>query len=285
MTLLLTLVLVALVLFALFLGGSIVAQGYLYQAPADRLPLRALAAAALVASFLTIWVWIDQRAPRKYDTFFEFAPYQTQTFDEFEAVRWVSPDGSTFRVDAAGKPVEEVTRFRRGVGAKAAGFYDAKTDEPFQMNSSSKGTNLSYMTAAVRVSPAKGAEPVRLGAVLGKDKRSYAAGPEGRKFVEDGGTRYVQADQLGTLFVPSNTTVFLALLINFLHFVAWFVAFWLILQFTRGHAFVLAVSFGLGAMLLLMPLLFKPNRAPKPPGEVPQAARAAEVTAPAPAGT
>jgi voltage-gated potassium channel Kch len=38
----LVLLLVTLVLFALFLGGSIVAQGYLYQAPADRLPVRAL---------------------------------------------------------------------------------------------------------------------------------------------------------------------------------------------------------------------------------------------------
>ncbi len=279
MTLLLTLALVGLVLFALFLGGSIVAQGYLYQAPADRLPLRALAAAALVAAFLTLWVAIDKRAPRKYDTFFEFAPYQTQPFDEFDAVRWVSPDGSKFRTDAAGKPEEEVTKFRRGVGAKAGGFFDAKTDEPFQMNSSSKGTNLSYMTAAVRVSPGKDAEPVRLNAVLGRDKRSYAAGAEGRKFVEDGGTRYVQADQLGTLFVPSTGTVVLALLINLLHFVAWFAAFWLILQFTPGHAFVLAAAFGVATMLLLMPLLFKPNRGPKPPDDAPQAAAVAKVEA------
>ena len=35
-------------LFALFLGGGLVAQGYLYQNPAERLPVRAVAAAVLV---------------------------------------------------------------------------------------------------------------------------------------------------------------------------------------------------------------------------------------------
>src|SRR5262249_17534024 len=103
-TLLLILVLTTFVLFAIFLGGSIVAQGYLYQAPADRLPVRAIAAAVLVGAFLTIWTLIDKRSPRKYDTFFEFAPYETSTFDEMEAVRWVSADprGSKMTVDESG---------------------------------------------------------------------------------------------------------------------------------------------------------------------------------------
>src|SRR5712691_1077493 len=35
-------------LFALFLGGGLVAQGYLYQQPVERLPLRAIVAAVLV---------------------------------------------------------------------------------------------------------------------------------------------------------------------------------------------------------------------------------------------
>ena len=63
MTLLIILLLITLVLFALFLGGGLVAQGYLYQSPAERLPLRALAAALLVSSFITIWVLIDRGAP------------------------------------------------------------------------------------------------------------------------------------------------------------------------------------------------------------------------------
>ena len=63
-TLLLILFLITLLLFTLFLGGSLVAQGYLYQQPAERLPLRALSGAVLVGAFITIWVSIDRAAPR-----------------------------------------------------------------------------------------------------------------------------------------------------------------------------------------------------------------------------
>jgi hypothetical protein len=269
-TLLIILVLVTLVLFALFLGGSLVAQGYLYQAPADHLPLRALAGALLVGLFVTFWVWIDKRNPRKYDTFFEFAPYETKTFDEFEAVRWVSPDGTRFKVDAAGNKVEVPVKFHRGVGGKSSTFFDEKTGTEFKMNGVNK-TNESFMTAAILVKPEANGEPVRFNARLGPDKRSYAKGDEGRRFDEEKGSRYVQADLLGVMFVPSNMTVFLALVLNLVHFVIWFVAFWLILHFTRGHAFVLAVSFGLITMILVMPLLFRPNRtppAPQPPPAV-----------------
>jgi hypothetical protein len=265
-TLLLILVLVTLVLFAIFLGGGIVAQGYLYQAPADHLPLRALAGAVLVGSFLTLWVWVDSRNPRRYDTLFEFAPYETAKFDEMEAVRWPAGPGGKVRTDASGNPVEQVVKFKRGVGAKANTFLDEKTGEPFHLNTGA------YMTAAVLVKPTPDAEPVRFDALLGKDRRSYLDTPDGRRFVEVGGSRYVQADQMGVLYIPSTGTVVLALLINLLHFVAWFAAFWVILQFTRGHAFILAVSFGLVTMLLVLPLLFKPNRTPKTPEPAPAAA-------------
>src|SRR5262245_16710166 len=92
-------------LFALFLGGGLVAQGYLYQNPADRMPIRALAAAALVAGFVTFWVWIDQRAPGRYNTFFEIRGESTKEFDEFEAVRWMAAGGKV-HIDANGNYTE-----------------------------------------------------------------------------------------------------------------------------------------------------------------------------------
>jgi hypothetical protein len=91
------------------------------------------------------------------------------------------------------------------------------------------------------------------------------------EFIEDGGRRYVEEEQMGTLFVPSTGTIVVALLINIVHFVVWFAAFWAILQFTRGHAFALTTIFGLVTMLLVLPLLFQPNRRPKPPEEAPKA--------------
>ena len=54
-----------------------------------------------------------------------------------------------------------------------------------------------------------------------------------------------------------------ALFINFLHLVVWFIAFWPILQFTRGHSFILMTVFGLVTMLVVMPLLFEKNREAK----------------------
>lgn len=271
MTLLLVLVLVTLVLFAVFLGGGLIAQGYLYQAPAERLPVRALGGAALVGLFITMWVWIDSRNPRKYDTFFEFAPYETKTFDEMEAIRWVSPDGSKLKVDPSGNPVEVPVKFKRGVGEKKNTFLD-EAGEPFQLNSSGK-SGQSYMTAAIKVKPEPTApEGVRFNAQLSKDKRTYVNSLEGRRFIEDRGSRYVQADQLGVLYVPTTGAVIVALFINLMHFVVWFVAFWLILQFSRGHAFILAVSFGLLTMLLVLPLLFGPNRKPKALEEAPKPA-------------
>jgi hypothetical protein len=262
---LLILVLVTLVLFALFLGGSLLAQGYLYQQPADRLPLRALAAAVLVGSFITLWVMIDRAWPRKYDTFFEFAPYSRNEFTEFEAIRWVSPDGVKLKVDASGNLVEEVVKFKRPT-EKAGAFVEEGTGAPFHMRSSSK-TGSSYMTAAIRVKPAPDAEPVRFNAQVKDDSRGmkvYVGGAENSKFVEEKGSRYIQADQLGVMYVPSTQTVVFALFINVLHFVLWFVAFWAILQYTRGHALGLTVVFGLVTMLMVLPLLFKPGRAPKP---------------------
>jgi len=269
-TLTIILVLVTLVLFGLFLGGGLIAQGYLYQAPAERLPVRALAAAALVALFLTMWVWVDARNPKKYDTFFEFSSYETKKFDEMEAIRWVSPDGSKLKVDASGSPSEVSVKFKRGVGDKKNIFLE-DTGEPFQLNSTGK-TGQSYMTAAIKVKAEGDTEPLRYNAQLTKDKRTYVNSPDGRKFIEEKGSREVIADQLGVLYVPSRGTIVVALFINLMHFVVWFVAFWLILQFSRGHAAIMAASFGLITMLMVLPLLFGPNRKPKTPEEAPKVA-------------
>jgi hypothetical protein len=269
---LLVLLLVTLVLFALFLGGGLVAQGYLYQQPADRFPLRALAGALLVGSFIAAWVGIDKRWPRKYDTLFEFAPYERREFGDFEAIRWVSPNGSTLKVDAAGNPVETVVKFKRGVGAKADRFFEEGTEIPFQLNSTTKAGE-SYMTSAIRAKPDPNAQDmVRFNAETKTEKRTgMKTYTPDRKFVEEKGSRYILADQIGVVYVPSPWTVVLALFINLMLFVVWYAAFWPILQFTRGHAFALTVLFGLVTMFLLMPILFKPNRAPRNPFEAPRA--------------
>lgn len=268
--LLLVLVLTFLVVFALFWGGTLVAQGYLYQNPAGQLPLRAAVGALLVALFLTFWVWLDKNSPGKYDTFFEFAPYSTTTFTEYEAVRWqADPVSKGMRKDAQGKFVETTTKYKRAPGGKAVFVEEGGGNKAFALSDGDT------MTAALVVKPDPAGEPKRFNAVLKKDERTGAMtylpkGNDQRRFAEEGGSRYVMLDQPGVLYVPSTAVVVLALLLNFALFVVWFAALWPVLRFSWGHALGLAVVLGLVTMLLVMPLLFKPNRQGKAPPEAAQ---------------
>ncbi|QJW96588.1 hypothetical protein [Frigoriglobus tundricola] len=274
MVLFLVFLMLMLALFALFLGGGLVAQGYLYQNPAERMPLRALAAAVLVAGFMTLWVRIDQRAPGRYDTFFNFTPSSTVEFQEFEAVRWTGA-GDKLKLDAGGNPVETTVKFKRAVGGKSGPFLEAGTGEPFKLNgSTTSGTQ--YMTGAIRVKAADDPEPVRYKVTLKEDPRTKTKTykPDS-KFEEEKGSRYVDAHQMGTLVVPSTGTVVLALLLNFMLMAVWLVAIWPVLRFSLGHAVVFAGALGLITMLAVMPVLFRHVRESKPP------APAAALTRPA----
>jgi hypothetical protein len=264
-TLFLVFLMLVLGLFALFLGGSLVAQGYLYQQPIERLPLRAVVAAVLVGGYVTLWVWIDQRVPGRYDTFFNFTAYSTAEFNEFEAVRWAGAGGK-LKLDAAGNPIETVVTFKRAAPGKGDHFLEGGTGAPFELRGTTN-TGGQYMTGALRVKGPDDPGPVRYNAKLKEDK-TY---PPERRFDEDKGSRYIEANQLGTLFVPSNRTVAVALLLNFLLVVVWVGAFWVVLRFSFGHSLMFAAALILVTMLALMPILFKPNRAPK--------------TSPSPSGT
>lgn len=242
--------LAALMMFAVFWGGSLLAQGYFYQQPASRLPIRAAIAALLVGGFTCLWVAIDKKHPGKYDTFFSFAGETTRNFDEFEAVRWsVDPAAKTLKSDDQGKPVETTVKYKRAPGGKTPIFFEPGTNKKFALND----TNM--MTAAVLIPMDNG--PVRFNAQLKKDARSglpsYA---NERRFVEDKGDRYVRADQLGIMYVPSGGVVITALFLNFMLFAVWFIAFWPVLRFSWGHALGFAAAFGVVMMLFVFPLLF-----------------------------
>jgi hypothetical protein len=250
-------------LFALFLGGAILAQGYLYQNPAEKMPLRAVAAAVLVGGFITLWVAIDRGSPGRYDTFFNFVPYTTTEFQEFEAVRWTGAGGK-LTLDANGKPNEVLVKFKRA--GKDAKFVEDGGTAPFQMNGSTP-TGGQYMTGAIRVKGPNDPEPVRYEATLKEDPRTKEKtfAPETRFLEEKGGSRYVESHKIGTLFVPSTGTIVGALALNLALFVVWLVACWPLMRFSFAHALILAGAFGMLTMLGVMPLLFKQNRAPKPP--------------------
>jgi hypothetical protein len=255
-----------LVLFALFWGGSLVAQGLWYQDVAPHLVIRSAGAAVLVGSYCVLWVALDRRSPGKYDTLFEFQAVELVPFNEFEAVRWISTQPPQLQLDEKGQPVEIVTRFRKGAGQRTDEFAAEQTKEPFKLNGINSAGQ-AYMTVALRVPLEADQQPVRFEAILQEDSRggkSYASNLEGRRFVEVNGQRYILADRIGTVYIPTPATVMGALLLNFLLFIIWWIALWPIMQFEAGHAAGLTLVFGFATMLLVMPLLFQSNRVAPP---------------------
>ncbi|HXD85392.1 MAG TPA: hypothetical protein VN641_02790 [Urbifossiella sp.] len=238
------------ILFAVFWGGSLVAQGYLYQQPASRLPLRAAIAALLAGGFTAAWVAIDKKNPGKYDTFFSFYGETTRDFDEFEAVRWTfDPAAKALKSDAQGKPIETAVKFKKSGGGKAARFLEAGANKKFLLN------DTSMMTAALLVPAENG--PIRFNAQFVKDNRGGIPNytKEGR-FVEEKGDRYVPMSQVGVMYIPSGGVIATALFLNFLLFAVWMIAFWPVLRFSWGHAFGFTAAFGFAMLLLVLPLLF-----------------------------
>lgn len=257
MSLFLVFGLVTLALFGLFWGGSLVAQGYFYQNPAERLPLRAAIAALLVGLFITWWVAIDKKNPGKYDTFFSFAGETTREVTEFDAVRWtMDPTTKGLKKDAQGNPAETTVKFKKAPGGKAPTFVDEATGKKFVPSDTES------MTAALVVKVDD--NPVRFNAVLKKDERTgamnYVSDQNERRFTDEKTGRYIKHTQPGVMYVPSSGVVLTALALNFLLFVVWLVAFWPVLRFNFGHAIGFAMVLGLITMLVIMPLLFKPNR-------------------------
>lgn len=279
MVLFLVFLMLFLALFALFLGGGLVGQGFLYQQPAERLPLRAVIAALVVAGFITLWVRIDQGAPGKYDTFFNFTAYTTAEFDEFEAVRWAASQGK-LTLDAAGNPVETTVKFKRD--GKNAPFYQEGTKTPFDLRGTTE-TGGQFMIGAIRVKGPNDPKPVRYNARFnegpGAKTKTYPANKSDRRFTEEKGSRYVEEQQLGKLFVPSTGTVVIALLLNFLLVAVWLIAWWPAMRFSLGHSLMFTAVLAVITMLALMPVLFKPNRVPKAP-QPPEKSVAAPACAP-----
>jgi len=249
-----TLAVLTVAIAAIFWGLSLFLQGYLYSMPASRLPLRALVGGLAVACFLTVWVFINTRAEseNKYGTFFEFNPTGAKEITQFEAVRY-----------GVSTKDEKVVPFKVQTGSKAAKFVDAEGKE-FKLADSGGG----YITTALNVIEPDG-KKTRFDAEMRADPDPRVVGKvystDNKLFKEKGGSRYLEGETPNLVFAPSGAALFLAIALNVLMFVVWFVAYWPILQYLPGHAIGLAFVFGLVTMVVLMPLLFKLNK-PKPAG-------------------
>jgi hypothetical protein len=245
--------------FALFWGITLFAQRYLYNEPADKLPLRAAVAGLLLGCFLTGWVYVNTRADgeNKYGVLHQFSPNdKSPPVAKFQAVRLYP---NTKKEETV--PVERVPA---GSGQK----YQTKDAKDFRLNSGD------YLTTALILDDASG--PVRYEAVL--DKQQYVGGKAtfkepGGKVIELSTGAAADAAEPVAVVSPSGGVVFLALALNALHLVVWFGIFWPILRFSVGHAVGFAVVFFAMFTVLVMPLLFDANKVPKVPVTAPPAAK------------
>lgn len=248
MQLVITLSVLTVALTAVMWGLSLFLQGYLYSVPAPSLPLRSLTAALFVSCFLTAWTYLNTRAEfeNKYGVLLEFNPTGAKDITEFEAVRYLSASKE-----------EKTVPYKLQAGAKPPTFADAEGNK-FKLADAGQG----YVTVALVVPD--GGNKIRFDAEMRDDPRVgkiYTS--ETKQFKEKGGSRYLEGEAPTQYFAPSTATLLYAVGLNILLFVVWFVAFWPILQYLPGHAIGLAAFFGIVAMIVLMPLLFKLNK-PKP---------------------
>ena len=249
MVLVITLAVLTLALTGIFWGLSLFLQGYLYSGPASRLPLRSLTAGLAVSCFLTLWTFVNTRAEseNKYGTFFEFNPTGAKEIKEFDAVRF----------GVAAKE-EKTVPFKLQAGTKESTFVDAD-GQIFKLADAGGG----YITVAMMV-PGPDGKKSRFDAVMKEDSRAGRVySTENKLFQEKGSSRYLEGGMPNQVFAPSTGALILAMGLNILMFVVWFLACWPILQYLPGHALGIALVFGLLTMVVLMPLLFKLNK-PKP---------------------
>jgi hypothetical protein len=240
--LLLILLVTFLVLGALLWGGTQLAQGALYEEPPSELYWRAPAAAAAVTLLYGVWCLANYRAAEPGQTDVAYNGLFNLTSEKI-----------------AEQPVRELWtvkgkhkihyRLRHLAGTPPR--YEYRDDD-------------NRLWQATREKD--------LDAIVIQENQTevrFKPDPAKGRYVEEGGGRYMTEEALGRLTTPRPGGTFLAVLLNLLHLVVWFVALWLLLRFQWPHALAMAGVLWL-VMTFVVPTLFDkvPKKAPPAPQSV-----------------
>lgn len=231
----------AFVLILFLWGGSLLLQGWLYQNPADMLPIRAVVGGAVLAIFLTLWCLLFANNPGKYDTLLEFTPIETVEYSSFDTVMK--------KVDGQ----EVIVKYTKRVGGKGGtvDFFDEK-GLPWKKNTSES------LAAAILIKEKDKEEPTRFSANL-DSKGNFPKDVSDLRYTDESG-RWVTVDSLGRINRKKTGVLFANIFLNALHFILWWVVMWLVLRFAVWHAFGLAFGLWLFMMLVIQPVLFNQVR-------------------------
>jgi len=228
---------------ALLLGLSVFLQGFLYNEPANRLPLRALTAGLLLAIVSVGWAYVNTRASHadKYGTFFEFNPTAVREITSFEAVRLLTLK------DESGQPVTVTVPFT----LQGRTFVEVETGKPFARSSSN------YVTTALLIRLDLEAPRKFVGPELENFRyKGLTNASDAVVFQDESSRAFVSDVDLRKVEIPSPGAFTVALLLNAGFLLAWWLAAWPLLQFRLGHALLLSIILGGVSLFVLMPLLF-----------------------------
>ncbi len=223
-SLVLIVLLVWFVLSVILAAWTLFFQGYIYSEPVPDVWWRAPAAGTALALFLLVWVVLDYRAPGRYRALHEFDFVKDEDPPrELLIVR----DGKqeTFQLR---KTAENRREYRNG-NAKLP----SRPDKVIIVEGDQRYVFEPDRDARGHFKP-------------GPDDMLHYHDARGREMVE-GFLGFVSTRQYGRLVAN--------LLLNFLHFVVWFLALWLLLRYQWAHAFGLAVVFWLVMTLFVLPLV------------------------------
>ncbi len=239
------LLLTFLVLAALLWGGTRLIQAMLYETVQPDLYWRAPAAAAAVTAYLALWALLNYVAAEPgqapltelpFDTLFNFTTEKVDPpLNEFWAVR----------------PGGKVRYSKRAVPGSPRVEYRNDADKIW----------LADREADVQALVVKD----------GDRDVTFKADPAHKRYVEEGGRRYLDDDSFGRITTPRRGGSWARVLLNVLHLGVWFAVLWLLLGFQWPHALGLAAALWL-VMTFVAPYVLRAGAEAKAPPPVARAA-------------
>lgn len=221
--------------------GSLFFQGYIYTEPSPGLFWQAPAAGVALALYFTFWTWLVQGSASAhdvtYDTLFRFSPQVEKTKEPVKRLLVVKKDDKEEKAPVA--------------------YHRKRIDQ----------TRYEYRDAADRRYSSLNVKAILIPEEDGSQTRLEPGPPRDgpyRQFVDKSGWTMMEYETgpTGQLVAFRFGRFVINLLLNFLHFLLWFVCLWLLLRFTWAHAFGFAIVLWLVTTLTVLPMVLSQAATP-----------------------
>src|SRR5262245_59665088 len=172
-------------LVALLWTGTLLAQGYFYDSPTDKLEWRAPAAGGALALFLTIWCLIEYSSPNSTGPLHEFTTQQVTEVTKFVSVRR-SETGEE----------KEIPFESRTIGPNRFDFVDANASPWARAKSGSMVAIIVEEKSGDDVKRTRFNAEMKDGKFAERESRGVK---QSLRYVEENGDRYMEEDRIGKI--------------------------------------------------------------------------------------